>query len=195
MVEMCLSEEAMEALPIVKILKHHLTLQDVIVEMGVDKDKEVFVAYFVLFEYINGAHKECDMKLTDMAFVLMPLDAPCKDDDFFDDISLHQREKHQRESSISIEDTNMISAESEVSNEAKQKPQEDEYAKYLIQRLIYAEGAENGLEFPIARPFNYVGPRMNFFSRIDGTTSMVVLVGELLREAEKLVAKNGVKNQ
>ncbi|KAG6479801.1 hypothetical protein ZIOFF_063275 [Zingiber officinale] len=41
-------------------------------------------------------------------------------------------------------------------------------AKQLIERLIYAEGAENGLEFTIVRPFNWIGPRMDFIPGIDG---------------------------
>lgn len=36
--------------------------------------------------------------------------------------------------------------------------------------LLYssAEGAENGLEFTIVRPFNWIGPRMDFIPGIDG---------------------------
>ncbi|PPR80703.1 hypothetical protein GOBAR_AA40012 [Gossypium barbadense] len=41
-------------------------------------------------------------------------------------------------------------------------------AKQLIERLIYAEGAENGLDFTIVRPFNWIGPRMDFIPGIDG---------------------------
>ncbi|KMZ69606.1 Bifunctional polymyxin resistance arnA protein [Zostera marina] len=41
-------------------------------------------------------------------------------------------------------------------------------AKQLIERLIYAEGAENGLEFSIVRPYNWIGPRMDFIPGIDG---------------------------
>ncbi|KMZ68718.1 Bifunctional polymyxin resistance arnA protein [Zostera marina] len=41
-------------------------------------------------------------------------------------------------------------------------------AKQLIERLIYAEGAENGLQFTIVRPFNWIGPRMDFIPGVDG---------------------------
>uniref|UniRef100_A0A6N2LVU9 NAD-dependent epimerase/dehydratase domain-containing protein n=1 Tax=Salix viminalis TaxID=40686 RepID=A0A6N2LVU9_SALVM len=41
-------------------------------------------------------------------------------------------------------------------------------AKQLIERLVYAEGAENGLEFTIVRPFNWIGPRMDFIPGVDG---------------------------
>ncbi|KAH9290583.1 hypothetical protein KI387_034700, partial [Taxus chinensis] len=46
-------------------------------------------------------------------------------------------------------------------------------AKQLIERLVYAEGAENGLEFTIVRPFNWIGPRMDFIPRIDGPSEGV----------------------
>ncbi|KMZ66077.1 Bifunctional polymyxin resistance arnA protein [Zostera marina] len=46
-------------------------------------------------------------------------------------------------------------------------------AKQLIERLIYAEGAENGLKFSIVRPFNWIGPRMDFIPGIDGPSEGV----------------------
>ncbi|CAM6032872.1 unnamed protein product [Sphagnum compactum] len=46
-------------------------------------------------------------------------------------------------------------------------------AKQLIERLIYAEGAENDLEFTIVRPFNWIGPRMDFIPGIDGPSESV----------------------
>lgn len=46
-------------------------------------------------------------------------------------------------------------------------------AKQLIERLIYGEGAENGLEFTIVRPFNWIGPRMDFIPGIDGPSEGV----------------------
>ncbi|XP_058108934.1 UDP-D-apiose/UDP-D-xylose synthase 2 isoform X3 [Magnolia sinica] len=46
-------------------------------------------------------------------------------------------------------------------------------AKQLIERLIYAEGAENGLEFSIVRPFNWIGPRMDFIPGVDGPSEGV----------------------
>jgi len=46
-------------------------------------------------------------------------------------------------------------------------------AKQLIERLIYAEGAENGVEFTIVRPFNWIGPRMDFIPGVDGPSDSV----------------------
>ncbi|KAH9309540.1 hypothetical protein KI387_037451, partial [Taxus chinensis] len=46
-------------------------------------------------------------------------------------------------------------------------------AKQLIERLVYAEGAENGLEFTIVRPFNWIGPSMDFIPGIDGPSEGV----------------------
>lgn len=36
-----------------------------------------------------------------------------------------------------------------------------------------AEGAENGLDFTIVRPFNWIGPRMDFIPGIDGPSEGV----------------------
>lgn len=41
-------------------------------------------------------------------------------------------------------------------------------AKQLLERVIYAEGATNGLEYTIVRPFNVVGPKMDFIPGVDG---------------------------
>jgi UDP-apiose/xylose synthase len=41
-------------------------------------------------------------------------------------------------------------------------------AKQLLERLIYAYGFERGLEYTIVRPFNFIGPRMDFIPGIDG---------------------------
>ncbi|KAL6518017.1 UDP-D-apiose/UDP-D-xylose synthase 2 [Orobanche minor] len=65
-------------------------------------------------------------------------------------------------------------------------------AKLLIERLIYAEGAD-GLEFTIVRPFNWIGPRMNFVPGINGPNEGVPRViacfsdNLLKREPLKLV--------
>ncbi|KAK9690139.1 hypothetical protein RND81_09G107400 [Saponaria officinalis] len=66
-------------------------------------------------------------------------------------------------------------------------------AKQLIERLVYAEGAENGMEFTIVRPFNWIGPRMDFIPGIDGPSEGVPRVlacfsnNLLRREPLKLV--------
>ena len=39
--------------------------------------------------------------------------------------------------------------------------------------MLAAEGAENDLEFTIVRPFNWIGPRMDFIPGIDGPSEGV----------------------
>jgi UDP-apiose/xylose synthase len=41
-------------------------------------------------------------------------------------------------------------------------------AKQLLERTIFAYGVEQGLDYTIIRPFNFIGPRMDFFPGIDG---------------------------
>jgi UDP-apiose/xylose synthase len=41
-------------------------------------------------------------------------------------------------------------------------------AKQLIERYVYACGRELGLTYTIVRPFNFIGPRMDFLPGIDG---------------------------
>ncbi len=41
-------------------------------------------------------------------------------------------------------------------------------AKQLLERLIWASGKHHGLEFSIIRPFNVIGPRMDFIPGLDG---------------------------
>ena len=41
-------------------------------------------------------------------------------------------------------------------------------AKQLLERVIWAEGRENGLRWTIVRPFNFIGPRMDFIPGVDG---------------------------
>ncbi|XP_078433800.1 UDP-D-apiose/UDP-D-xylose synthase 2 [Wolffia australiana] len=72
-------------------------------------------------------------------------------------------------------------------------------AKQLIERLIYAEGAENGLKFSIVRPFNWIGPRMDFIPGVDGPSEGVPRVlacfsNNLLRR-EKLKLVDGGESQ
>ena len=35
-------------------------------------------------------------------------------------------------------------------------------AKQLVERLIYAHGTENNLKFTIIRPYNWIGPHMDY---------------------------------
>jgi len=41
-------------------------------------------------------------------------------------------------------------------------------AKQLLERVIYAYGIERGLDYSIIRPFNFIGPRMDYIPGIDG---------------------------
>jgi UDP-apiose/xylose synthase len=41
-------------------------------------------------------------------------------------------------------------------------------AKQLAERLIYAYSAEKGLRYTIVRPFNFIGPRMDYIPGVDG---------------------------
>jgi UDP-apiose/xylose synthase len=41
-------------------------------------------------------------------------------------------------------------------------------AKQLLERLIWAHGRHHGLAFTIIRPFNVIGPRMDFVPGVDG---------------------------
>lgn len=47
------------------------------------------------------------------------------------------------------------------------------YQFTLLFNYLAAEGAENGLEFTIVRPFNWIGPRMDFIPGIDGPSEGV----------------------
>ena len=42
-------------------------------------------------------------------------------------------------------------------------------AKQLVERLIYAHGTENNLKFTIVRPYNWIGPRMDYIPGVDGS--------------------------
>jgi UDP-apiose/xylose synthase len=41
-------------------------------------------------------------------------------------------------------------------------------AKQLLERVIWAYGRHDGLEFTVVRPFNVIGPRMDFIPGVDG---------------------------
>jgi UDP-apiose/xylose synthase len=66
-------------------------------------------------------------------------------------------------------------------------------AKQLLERLIWAHGTHGGLDFTIIRPFNVIGPRMDFLPGIDGEGIPRVLasfMGAMLR-GEPLPLVNG----
>ncbi|KOM50560.1 hypothetical protein LR48_Vigan08g138700 [Vigna angularis] len=72
-------------------------------------------------------------------------------------------------------------------------------AKQMTDRLIYAEYAENGLDFTIVRPYNWIGPRMDFIPGVDGPSDGVPRVlacfsNSLLR-GEPLKLVDGGKSQ
>jgi UDP-apiose/xylose synthase len=57
-------------------------------------------------------------------------------------------------------------------------------AKQLLERVIFAHGEHGGLPFTIIRPFNVIGPRMDFLPGLDGEGLPRVLasfMGALLR--------------
>jgi UDP-apiose/xylose synthase len=57
-------------------------------------------------------------------------------------------------------------------------------AKQLLERVIWAHGAHGGLDFTIVRPFNVIGPRMDFVPGVDGDGVPRVLasfMGALMR--------------
>ena len=41
-------------------------------------------------------------------------------------------------------------------------------AKQLLERYVYAQGEEHGLAYTIVRPFNFIGPHMDYIPGIDG---------------------------
>jgi UDP-apiose/xylose synthase len=41
-------------------------------------------------------------------------------------------------------------------------------AKQLLERVIYAFGQEKDLDYTVIRPFNFIGPRMDFIPGVDG---------------------------
>lgn len=57
-------------------------------------------------------------------------------------------------------------------------------AKQLMERVIWAHGQHDGLEFSIVRPFNTIGPRMDYLPGVDGDGIPRVLacfINQLLR--------------
>jgi UDP-apiose/xylose synthase len=67
-------------------------------------------------------------------------------------------------------------------------------AKQLLERLIWAHGAHGKLDFTIIRPFNVIGPRMDFLPGVDGEGIPRVLasfMGALLRGAPLQLVEGG----
>jgi UDP-apiose/xylose synthase len=67
-------------------------------------------------------------------------------------------------------------------------------AKQLLERVIWAHGLHEGLRFTIVRPFNVIGPRMDFIPGVDGEGTPRVLASfmhALLARAELLLVDGG----
>jgi UDP-apiose/xylose synthase len=67
-------------------------------------------------------------------------------------------------------------------------------AKQLLERVIWAHGAHRGLEFAIVRPFNVIGPRMDYLPGVDGEGIPRVLpcfIGALLSDRELALVDGG----
>jgi UDP-apiose/xylose synthase len=67
-------------------------------------------------------------------------------------------------------------------------------AKQLLERVIYAHGRHHGLPFTIVRPFNVIGPRMDFVDGVDGEGVPRVLasfMGALLKNEDLLLVDGG----
>jgi len=66
-------------------------------------------------------------------------------------------------------------------------------AKQLLERVIWAYGRHHGLPFTIVRPFNVIGPRMDFIPGVDGEGTPRVLAAFMhaLLMGEDLVLVDG----
>ncbi len=71
-------------------------------------------------------------------------------------------------------------------------------AKQLLERLIWAHGLHAGLKFTIVRPFNVIGPRMDFIPGVDGEGIPRVLASfmhALLSGADLMLVDGGVQRR
>jgi UDP-apiose/xylose synthase len=67
-------------------------------------------------------------------------------------------------------------------------------AKQLLERVIFASGRHHGLPFTIVRPFNVIGPRMDFLPDIDGhglPRVLAAFMSALLRGEDLLLVDGG----
>jgi len=68
-------------------------------------------------------------------------------------------------------------------------------AKQLVERLIYAHGTEDNLKFTIIRPYNWIGPRMDYVPGVDGKDDgqprVLASFMTALMKGEPLVLVNG----
>jgi UDP-apiose/xylose synthase len=70
-------------------------------------------------------------------------------------------------------------------------------AKQLLERALYAFHFEQGLEYTVIRPFNFIGPRMDFIPGVDGEgiPRVVACFMEALFKGEPLKLVDGGKNR
>jgi UDP-apiose/xylose synthase len=71
-------------------------------------------------------------------------------------------------------------------------------AKQLLERVIYAHGRHHGLPFTIVRPFNVIGPRMDFVDGVDGEGIPRVLaafMGALLKNEDLCLVDGGMQRR
>jgi UDP-apiose/xylose synthase len=67
-------------------------------------------------------------------------------------------------------------------------------AKQLLERVVWAYGTHGGLDFTIVRPFNVIGPRMDYLPGVDGEGVPRVLpcfMNALLRGQDLLLVDGG----
>ncbi|NLE02875.1 MAG: bifunctional UDP-4-keto-pentose/UDP-xylose synthase [Fibrobacter sp.] len=70
-------------------------------------------------------------------------------------------------------------------------------AKQLLERAIFAHSFEYGLPYTIVRPFNFIGPRMDYIPGIDGsgTPRVIACFMNALLSSTSLRLVNGGKNR
>jgi UDP-apiose/xylose synthase len=71
-------------------------------------------------------------------------------------------------------------------------------AKQLLERVIWAYGEHHGLSFTLIRPFNTIGPRMDYLPGVDGEGTPRVLacfMGQLLRGEPLALVDGGAQKR
>ena len=70
-------------------------------------------------------------------------------------------------------------------------------AKQLLERTIFAYGYERGLDYTIVRPFNFIGPQMDFIPGIDGegVPRVIACFMDALLHGRPLQLVDGGKNK
>jgi UDP-apiose/xylose synthase len=70
-------------------------------------------------------------------------------------------------------------------------------AKQLLERAIYAYGFERGLDYTLIRPFNFIGPKMDFIPGVDGegVPRVIACFMDALLRGEPLRLVGGGKNR